>query len=390
MKEMQIKSTMKALFYSLGLCTGLFILAACASSTSQPISEGDLTGQVWGLSTLMDQGLVPGSSISAQFTSDGKVSGSAGCNQYSGTYTASGNTLKISSPLASTMKACSQELMDQESAYLKALGEVRNFTVSGDQLTLSDANKKNLLVYKAQSQDLSGTSWEVIGYNNGKQAVTSVLAGSTLTAEFGTDGNLSGNSGCNNYNGPYTITANQIKIGPLASTRMACADPAGVMEQEAQYLAALETAATYQLQGTGLELRTKDGALAVDAAIATPTNSITGIIWQWVSVTNQSTGETTTVSNPENYTIAFKTDGTFEGKADCNNISGTYSQENGFSIKLETSTMAYCGDTSLDQQYLTLLGSVAAGGPDGAGGLALENAGGEQRMLFQNGGTALK
>jgi hypothetical protein len=50
--------------------------------------------------------------------------------------------------------------------------------------------------------------------------------------------------------------------------------------------------------------------------------------------------------------------------------------------------MAYCGEASLDQQYLGLLGSVAAGGPDGAGNLALENAGGEQRMLFNNGGEA--
>ena len=51
-------------------------------------------------------------------------------------------------------------------------------------------------------------------------------------------------------------------------------------------------------------------------------------------------------------------------------------------------TMAACGDDSLDQQYVELLGSVAAGGPDGAGGLALETAGGEQRMLFVNGGAA--
>jgi hypothetical protein len=36
------------------------------------------------------------------------------------------------------------------------------------------------------------------------------------------------------------------------------------MEQEAQYLAALESAATYQIEGTTLELRMKDGALAVD------------------------------------------------------------------------------------------------------------------------------
>ena len=31
--------------------------------------------------------------------------------------------------------------------------------------------------------------------------------------------------------------------------------------------------------------------------------------------------------------------------------------------------MIYCGDASMDQQYLELLGSVAAGGPDGEGAL---------------------
>jgi heat shock protein HslJ len=130
--------------------------------------------------------------------------------------------------------------------------------------------------------------------------------------------------------------------------------------------------------------------LAACAPAAAPSNSITGIVWQWTSVTNQTTKATTTVPAPENYTIIFNADGTLTGKADCNNFSGTYSQTNGFSIKLGASTMAYCGETSLDQQYLQLLSSVAAGGPDGAGGLALETAGGEQRMLFKNGGAAPK
>ena len=61
---------------------------------------------------------------------------------------------------------------------------------------------------------------------------------------------------------------------------------------------------------------------------------------------------------------------------------------NGFSITLGAATMAACGEGSLDQQYLQLLSAIAAGGPDGAGGLALETAGGEQRMLFKNGGVA--
>jgi len=387
---------MKALLLSIGICTSLLFLAACASTTSPQASGGDLTGQVWELSLLNDKAPLSGTSISIQFTAGEKLGGSSGCNQYSGMYTASGNTLKIASPLASTMMACPQEIMDQESEYLKALGEVKTYSVTGDQLTLFDTKEKNILVYNARSQDLSGTSWEVITYNNGKQAVTSVLAGSSITANFGGDGTLSGNGGCNNYNGTYTVTAKQIKIGPLASTRMFCADPEGVMDQEALYLAALETADTYKVEGTNLELRTKDGALAVQAAAAIPdtatsSDSIQNVVWQWLSVTNQSTGEVTNVPNPENYTITFNADGTLDGKADCNSFTGTYSQENGgIIITLGASTMAYCGDTSLDQQYLTLLGSVVAGGPDGDGGLALENAGGEQRMLFQNGGSATK
>ena len=108
--------------------------------------------------------------------------------------------------------------------------------------------------------DLKGTSWVVTGYDDGSQTVTDVLAGTTLTATFAEDGTITGNSGCNDYNGPYTVTGNQIKIGPLASTMKACEQ--AVMDQEQQYLAALSTAATYRIDGSKLELRTADGALA--------------------------------------------------------------------------------------------------------------------------------
>ena len=90
----------------------------------------------------------------------------------------------------------------------------------------------------------------------------------------------------------------------------------------------------------------------VDPSTPAPTHSIQGIVWQWVSVTEKPTNTTTTISNPENYTLIFNADNTFTGTADCNAISGTYSQENGFSITLGPSTMAFCGEASLDQQYL--------------------------------------
>lgn len=73
--------------------------------------------------------------------------------------------------------------------------------------------------------------------------------------------------------------------------------------------------------------------------------------------------------------ITFAEDGTLNGLADCNNFTGAYSQDNGFNITLVATTMAFCGDESLDQQTLQLLDSVAAGRPDGTGKLALETAG---------------
>jgi hypothetical protein len=113
-------------------------------------------------------------------------------------------------------------------------------------------------------------------------------------------------------------------------------------------------------------------------------------VWEWTSVTDQSTKQTETIANPQDYTITFNTDGTIVGKADCNTFSGTYAQENGLIITLGATSMAFCGDASLDQEYLQLLGRIVAGGPDGQGNLALETAGGAQRMLFRNGGPASK
>lgn len=124
------------------------------------------------------------------------------------------------------------------------------------------------------------------------------------------------------------------------------------------------------------------------APAAAPDGTITNILWQWASLTVRPTNETTAIANPENYTLILRDDGTLSGKADCNNFTGTYTQENGLVITLGATTLAACSEGSLGQQYLDLLGAVVAGGPDGQGNLALENAGGEKRMLFANGGAA--
>jgi heat shock protein HslJ len=100
----------------------------------------------------------------------------------------------------------------------------------------------------------------VTGYYSGT-AIESPRPGSALDAEFTADA-ISGNGGCNRFNGPFTTDGDTITIGPLASTLMACTDDA-LNQQEQRYTAALEAAKTFSLAGDRLELFREDGGIAV-------------------------------------------------------------------------------------------------------------------------------
>jgi heat shock protein HslJ len=129
-------------------------------------------------------------------------------------------------------------------------------------------------------------------------------------------------------------------------------------------------------------------ATPVAPSAPAPSSEITNIVWKWQTLNDVAAGTSMKVDNPDKYTIVFYADGTTKGQADCNTFSGTYSQANGFTISVTPDVMAACDLGSMDQQYLNLLDAVAAGGPDGAGGLMLQTAGGAQKLLFSNGGAA--
>jgi heat shock protein HslJ len=229
---------------------------AAAGST-----ENSLTGTIWNLTSLNGQSLVPTTSITAEFSEDGNLSGSSGCNNYTTTYESDGSNITINmSQAASTMMACPEPIMAQETAYMQALDQATTYEVNADTLTLFDAADEPVVIFSTVSQDLAGTSWEVISYNNGKEAVVSVIIDTQITAEFGGSGELLGSAGCNNYFGPYETDGENISMGPFGTTRKACQEPEGIMEQESQYLAALETADTYSIDGLNMNMRTADGA----------------------------------------------------------------------------------------------------------------------------------
>ena len=65
---------------------------------------------------------------------DMTVSGSGGCNNFSGSYSIEGNKIKFSK-VRSTLMAC-PEGMEQEAEFVNALGGVTNFKAAGDVLQL--------------------------------------------------------------------------------------------------------------------------------------------------------------------------------------------------------------------------------------------------------------
>lgn len=213
----------------------------------------------WGATAEEQTEVLEGSEITLAFDpAEGQSGGSAGCNGYAGAYSVDGESISLG-PYAVQMRACPQEVMDQEQAYLAALQAADAWSVEAGQLTLSSA--EGMLIFEPrQNATLEGTAWNAISYNNGQGGAQSLAIGSEITAVF-EGGEMSGNAGCNTYNASYEVDGENITIGPAISTRMACAEPEGVMEQETAYLAALETAATFRVDGTSLELRTADGAL---------------------------------------------------------------------------------------------------------------------------------
>ena len=84
-----------------------------------------------------------------------------------------------------------------------------------------------------------------------------VLAGTEITLAFDAAGRVSGNAGANNYFASFERSgASGLSVSPIATTRMFRAEPAGVMEQEARYLALLQAVDAFRLDGNRLELHT--------------------------------------------------------------------------------------------------------------------------------------
>ena len=92
---------------------------------------------------------IAGTQITALFGSDGKVTGTDSCNNYTSPYTVSGSNLQVGAPVLTSM-ACPDDVMTQAQNYLAALQLSYRYEVAGNQLTIFNSTNVKLLQYVAQ------------------------------------------------------------------------------------------------------------------------------------------------------------------------------------------------------------------------------------------------
>ena len=253
---------MRRLLIGIALVTVGIVVAACSSGGSGG-TGGTIEGTNWKLTSYdfggTDTAVPAGLVVDATFKA-GKVAGFSGCNVYNASATVDGAKLTVGKA-ATTMKACEPTATDLEASYLGNLSNAATFTATADKLTIYNKTGKLVLHVRRRRREPARGRVARHRLQQRQGGGHGPIAGTELTAMFTPDGQVSGNAGCNTYNGPYKLDGTSLTVGPLATTMKACEQ--AIMDQEAQFLTALQTPTTVEPSGATVTLRDASGATQV-------------------------------------------------------------------------------------------------------------------------------
>jgi heat shock protein HslJ len=113
---------------------------------------------------------------------------------------------------------------------------------------------------QASQTNLAGTSWVLISYGNVADQ-SPALPGVPTSVIFASDGQVSGNLGCNGFSGNFKVKDGKLEFNALASTLMACPDPQ--MVQEGSAFKVLSGTVSFSLEGDLLTIFDSTGKFAL-------------------------------------------------------------------------------------------------------------------------------
>jgi len=201
--------------------------------------------------------LVPGTRIRLTFDDKGLIA-YAGCNTMQGPVQVEGDRFVVKD-LATTAMACEPAAMAQDDWLRKFLTNRPVWRLTGDELVLTAGDTEIRFTDRETTEPdrkLFDTRWVVDTVLAGS-AASSVPKGTEAHLTFGPDGTVTGHTGCNSLTGHYRVDGTKITFSELVSTRMACDDDRGRLEQEV--LAVLDGAVEYRVEGDRLTLTHPSG-----------------------------------------------------------------------------------------------------------------------------------
>lgn len=127
-------------------------ILALAAAPFAAAQEAALAGSEWRALGIAGEEVPEGVEALLRFGAEGGLTGSGGCNRFTGAYAIEGEGLTIG-PLAATRMACPEPAMTVEGQLFAALGAVRGFARDRTELVLSDEAGAPLVV-------LAQTDWD--------------------------------------------------------------------------------------------------------------------------------------------------------------------------------------------------------------------------------------
>ena len=118
------------------------------ASAGTTMTQANWTLQSYSDTTGILVPVISGSVVTARFGTDGRISGSAGCNPYSAMYTVKNYEIAVSNVVSTTMSCPDPGVPAQETAYLDDLPKSVSLGVSDTVLKFYDISGKTLIVYQ--------------------------------------------------------------------------------------------------------------------------------------------------------------------------------------------------------------------------------------------------
>ncbi|MCA9922635.1 MAG: META domain-containing protein [Anaerolineales bacterium] len=252
----------------------LIIETAVTPLIFSPLEPVPLENTPWQLTGIAQDGVMISTGLDVMITAvfaNGELSGNAGCNHYTGTYTLDDEALAIPDT-AHEEAFCDEERSRQETQFLTALNTVTRYTIDQNSLTLQDTAGSTLLTFtKApEPNPLSGIIWKLVALETADGPLPA--QGSLVTAQF-MGGRVTGTGGCNVYSADTFLVADAylLLLSNISHGFESCADP--VQRLENSFFSLMETAESFTLDNDTLIIYSTRGSLSFTAENTKATDS---------------------------------------------------------------------------------------------------------------------